>query len=283
MENQQVGIVGAGWAGAAFARLWQQSGGNCWGTTTREERQNALRDEGLTAHLLHLDAPSEQLEVAMPFCSEMVLAFPPGGKNGDRSQYPQRLEAALTSGWKKGCRHFFMLSSTSVYRNTGTWIDEDHKDHLKPESAVRRGEEAFWRGLNRLGADEAYGLVFRLAGLFGPGRHPGKWLAGRSFTHDGSAPVNLVHQADVAGALKLAITSKPRPGIYNLCCATHPSKKQCYGNAAKQLKQQPPAFTPGVQEGFKLVARQKWIAESGYRYRYSDVERAIRELEPGTP
>ena len=52
--------------------------------------------------------------------------------------------------------------------------------------------------------------ILRLAGLVGPGRHPGRFFAGKS-APDGQHGVNLVHLEDVIGAIELLLQA-PKGG-----------------------------------------------------------------------
>ena len=111
------------------------------------------------------------------------------------------------------------LSTTGVYGNhDGGWVDEDTP--LTP--STRRGKlrvatEAAWQAL----AAEA-GLplhIFRLAGIYGPGRGP------FAKVRDGTARriikagqvFSRIHVDDIAQVLAASI-NRPNPGaIYNLC------------------------------------------------------------------
>ena len=57
--------------------------------------------------------------------------------------------------------------------------------------------------------------ILRLAGLVGPGRHPGRF-AGKT-APDGEHGVNLVHLEDVIGAITLLLQAPKGGHIYNIC------------------------------------------------------------------
>lgn len=111
------------------------------------------------------------------------------------------------------------LSTTGVYGNRdGGWVDEDSA--LTPTSARGRQRvraEAAWQAL---AAEHGLPLhIFRLAGIYGPGRGPFAKLRGgaaRRVIKPGQI-FSRIHVEDIARIL-LASIEAPAPGaIYNLC------------------------------------------------------------------
>src|SRR5690606_21126144 len=111
------------------------------------------------------------------------------------------------------------LSTTGVYGDHGGgWVDEG----TPVAPATRRGAwrvaaEAAWRGL----AEET-GLplhVFRLAGIYGPGRGPFRKLregTARRIVKPGQV-FSRIHVEDIARVLEASM-ARPDPGaIYNVC------------------------------------------------------------------
>lgn len=111
------------------------------------------------------------------------------------------------------------LSTTGVYGDhQGGWVDEDTP--LAP--STRRGElraeaEAAWQAL--AAAHELPLHIFRLAGIYGPGRGPFDKLrkgSARRLVKPGQV-FSRIHVDDIAQALQASMR-KPSPGaIYNLC------------------------------------------------------------------
>lgn len=62
----------------------------------------------------------------------------------------------------------------------------------------------------------------RLAGLVGPSRHPGRWLAGKTGLPGGNAPVNLVHQDDVIGILLRVLENNMLGDVFDVCANERP-------------------------------------------------------------
>ncbi len=130
------------------------------------------------------------------------------------------------------------LSTTVVYGHSGgAWLDED----APPRPSLERGRR-------RLAAEEAWlqsGLpvqVFRLAGIYGPGRNPlRKLLDGRARRIVKPGHVFCrIHVEDIASVL-LASMRRPRPGaIYNVCDDEPAPPQEVIAFAADLLGVPPP-------------------------------------------
>ena len=154
------------------------------------------------------------LQIA-PDVTHLLISAPPD-ENGDPVL---RLFQEQLQRLSKQLKWAGYLSTTGVYGDRGgDWVDEDSP--LEPNTA---------RGQRRLGAERSwlklhsdFGVpvhVFRLAGIYGPGRN--QLLNVR----DGSAKriikpgqiFSRIHVEDIAGALAASI-AKPNPGrAYNVC------------------------------------------------------------------
>ena len=121
----------------------------------------------------------------------------------------ERLTACPTLAWAG------YLGTTAVYGDRdGGWVDETAE--LAPTSS---------RGRRRVAAERAWlasGLpvhVFRLAGIYGPGRSAVDQLragTARRIVKPGQV-FSRIHVADIANVLQASI-ARPRPGrVYNVC------------------------------------------------------------------
>jgi nucleoside-diphosphate-sugar epimerase len=196
--------LGHGYSAAALAaRLGE--GWRVIGTTREPARAEALRAAGVEPADWS-DAAS--LEAAAAAVSHVLVSAPPGPA-GDPAL--ARLGAALA---RRGPDWVGYLSTTGVYGDRGgDWVDETSE--LRPvndRSRWRVAAEAAWR---------ASGLpveVFRLAGIYGPGRSAFDRLReGRAQRVVKPGQVfSRIHVEDVAGALAASIAA-PRPGaVWNV-------------------------------------------------------------------
>lgn len=144
------------------------------------------------------------------------------------------------------------LSTTGVYGDRGgRWAFED--DPLTPQSpeATRRAfAEEGWRAL---GAH-----VFRLPGIYGPGRGPfAKLKAGaeRRIAKPGQV-FSRAHAEDIAAALALSI-GRPNPGrTYNICDDEPAPSEIVTAHAARLLGVPPPPLVAFEEADLSPMARR---------------------------
>lgn len=152
------------------------------------------------------------------------------------------------------------LSTTGVYgTRDGGWVDETSE--LRPTSA--RGEhrvtaEAGWLDLWRRQGVPAH--IFRLAGIYGPGRSAFDALrAGAAKRIDsGNQVFSRIHVDDIASVL-LASIAKPRPGaIYNVCDDEPAPPADVVVYAASLLGMEPPPLVPLIAADLSAMAKSFW-------------------------
>jgi nucleoside-diphosphate-sugar epimerase len=146
------------------------------------------------------------------------------------------------------------LSTTGVYgTRDGGWVDETAALCPTGPRGVRRVDaEARWR---ELGAQ-----IFRLAGIYGPGRSAFDALrAGTAKRIDAGAQVfSRIHVDDIATVL-LASIARPRPGaVYNVCDDAPAAQEAVIAHAASLLGLEPPPLVPLAAADLSPMARSFW-------------------------
>jgi nucleoside-diphosphate-sugar epimerase len=156
-----------------------------------------------------------------------------------------------------GLRWLGYLSTTGVYgTRDGGWVDENSP--LRPSGArgQRRGDtEARWLELRRHRGVPLH--IFRLAGIYGPGRSAFDALrAGTAKRIDSPGQVfSRIHVDDIAAVL-LASISRPRAGaIYNVCDDEPAAPGEVVAHAARLLGVAPPPLVPLDQANLSPMAR----------------------------
>jgi len=202
--------VGHGYSARALARRLLGQGWQVTGTTRGEAKASGIEAAGARA----LIWPGTPLGPHLAKATHLLISAGPGAE-GDPLIAAERgaLEAAGHLQWVG------YLSTTGVYGDHGgDWVDET----TPCTPTTRRGRarleaETAWRDLA-----EAAGLplhIFRLAGIYGPGRGPfAKVRAGtaRRIVKEGQV-FSRIHVEDIAQVLEASI-ARPDPGaIYNLC------------------------------------------------------------------
>ncbi len=259
MPEISTAIIGAGWLGKPLAARLLAQGGSILTTRRSAVGCDELKAAGLPCAALDLAADDANLTPLAGF-SRLVLAFPPGIRRGKGEQYLDML-ARLRDGLAgTKVRQILLVSSTGALADVEAEVDE--QTPADPHSPLAQAEQALLQ-------DSRYqSSVIRMAGLFGPERYPGRFLAGKSELPRGAAPVNLIHQSDAVG-LCLAILNQQRVGeIFHGVAPKAYRRDHFYTEAAKLLGLASPHFAD--QQGGKRVLGD-WTAQSlGYQYQVPD-------------
>lgn len=200
------GYVARHLASALLAQGWQVTG-----TTRNPERLPEIAGSGAAPLLFDASRP-EGLHAALARADHLLVSAAPSPA-GDPI-FPllgPALRAADHLAW------IGYLSTTGVYGDHGgAWVDEESP--CRPASArnqARLRAEAEWLDLAQAGRRVT---VFRLAGIYGPGRNALQRLAGgeaRMVIKPGQF-FSRIHVHDIVQALTAAIAVKERTGLYNV-------------------------------------------------------------------
>lgn len=225
-------ILGAGWLGSAFIEKAQQQQWQVQGTsrsntnTSSIIRQFAIQDGELVHSIDLKDA-------------YWVCAIPPRARDV-ASNYLDTLSAALQLAQQLKCKGFLLCSSTGVYAEK----EAIYNEHSELDSETAR-KKVLIAAENKV--LEAGGKVLRLAGLVGPNREPGQFVAGKELKSSSKAVVNMVHQHDVVAAISTVLEQWPQADtIYNVCHPWHPTREDYYQEKCAQLGTKPPTFARDV-------------------------------------
>lgn len=207
-------ILGCGYAGRAIAAELAGAGHAVTGTVRDPAQLDAVARAGATPARVDLGTdltgPARARLAALAARHRVVVYCAGPERVGTTEAFTDPLPGFLDllAGGEPPAA-FVYLSSTGVYGDSGgAWVDErtPYGSHVGPRGAMRQAAEAAvlaaWRGWN-LPAH-----VLRLAGIYGPGRHPGLRLkAGtlRVIEADPPLVLNRIHVADVAGAARAAL------------------------------------------------------------------------------
>ncbi|GIT91488.1 NAD(P)-dependent oxidoreductase [Jannaschia pagri] len=273
---------GHGYSARALTPTLLADGWEVIGTTRTADKAEVLRAQGVTPVLF--GAP---LEDALGRATHLLVSAGPGVE-GDPVlvAYSAALETHLRPGQWVG-----YLSTTGVYGDHGGgWVDE--ATPLSPSTArgqLRVDAEGAWRDLcARTGA----GLhIFRLAGIYGPGRGPfAKVRAGtaRRIVKPGQV-FSRIHVEDIAQVLAASI-ARPNPGaVYNLCDDDPAPPEDVIGHAAELLGVPvPPSedfataeMTPMARSFYaesKKVRNDRIKEELGVQLRFPDYRVGLADL-----
>ncbi len=276
---KSVAVVGCGWFGFALACHLVKAGYRVTGAKRQAEALLALRDEGIEAFQLQLGAAQDPLQSQIQAQSQvhdsqamamllhtdfLVVNIPPRLKQGNSAYLDELQELiTLTQGWQY--QGIVFVSTTGVYPNLDKIMIEADAQAESPAAQVLLDAEALFR-------QQANSCIVRFAGLVGPKRHPGRFLAGKNDVVGGNVAVNLVHLQDCVNAVSLIIEAKGRgeavAPIYNLCAPEHSTKAAFYSAAAESLGLIAPQFSSQSLPS-KVVDGSAIVRDLGFSYQFA--------------
>lgn len=264
-----ISILGAGWLGEPLAQHLQHLGHQVHVSTRSVDKAARLSGQGLNACVLEVGTQALTGDVAeFLACDILIVTLPPGGRRNPAAarQYPFRIRTVLAAAKAQGVQQLIFTSSTGVYGDQQGWMLEDSELH--PNTASGEALVEVEHDIRGVYGDNA--TILRLAGLYGPDRHPGRWFAGKRDLAGGAQRVNMVHQQDVIGVINSIIDQQAWGYTFNVCADEHPCRRDFYQTAAYDLGLVEPTFDPAKdgEEG-KLVDNRLAKQVLSYQYHYA--------------
>ena len=250
-----------------------EQGHRVLGTTTTPEQLPLLAAAGIEARLLQLGSSFGAAEEAgltewLRPADILVLNVPP--RAAVAGGYPQLLRPVHRAVAAARTKAVLLVSPTGVYPDEPRLMREtDAVSTRDAASDVLRTEGHF---VPRYGQWQS--TVVRLGGLIGPGRAPGRFLAGRHNLPQGNAPTNLLHLTDAVGVLSTIIGHHIWGHTLNVCAQQHPLRADFYPLAATYLGLEPPTFQPGGSGG-KTIDSSRLRSLVPYAFQHDDVLAAL--------
>lgn len=232
---------GLGYTAGRLAAALQPAGWQVAGTSRDAGKLAELAAQGIAGFAFDGSGPLADAAAALSGTTHLLLSIPPA-VDGDPvlARHEADIAALESLTW------IGYLSSTGVYGDhKGAWVDEESPLNPKSERALRRAaaEEAWLDLWHR------YGLpvhVFRLAGIYGPGR------SALDQVRAGTAkrvirPGHLfgrIHVDDIVAVLRASM-ARPRPGaIYNVVDDEPAAAADVVEHACRLLGVEPPPPVP---------------------------------------
>lgn len=229
---------GLGYSARALAGRLAARGWTITGTSREAEGAAAITQLGYRA--LVFDGSKALPSSAFEGVDHVLVSAPPDGDGDPVLRRHGDLARLLSSR----LRWLGYLSTTGVYGDhDGGWVSEETPLRPNTERGERRlAAECQWLDLVAAGLPVH---IFRLAGIYGPGRNQLRAVA------DGSARrivkpgqvFSRIHVADIATILEASM-ARPRPGAcYNVCDDEPCPPQEVISHAARLLKlPEPPAI-----------------------------------------
>lgn len=264
MNKENVTIIGGGFIGKPLAIALKKLGINV---------QVILKTTKRVDDFEQLNIPTQIASVGESQIFEdefntnvLFVAYPLGARSGNSSDYTRHVEWLRCQFPSLQLTQVILLSSTSVYPDGFGLMDENNLIRPTDYGLIQlEFEEALFNLYNNKLT------VFRLAGLIGAERLPGRFLAGRKDLPNPDSPVNMVHQEDVLRFLLAAVSKNVTGEIFNLCHDKHPTRSTYYNSEARHLGLEVPEFSNLQVPNPKVIDNTKSKQFFGLNYLH-DIE-----------
>lgn len=279
-------ILGLGYSAGFFARAALAKGWEVVGTVRSAEKAGELSRQGIPTLVFGGFAVSSRVAAAITEADAVLVSAQPG-EEGD--PVLAAMSGALAAA--PNLRWIGYLSTIGVYGDHGgAWIDEAAE--CRPTSArskLRLATDEAWLGFG--GTTGKAVQIFRLAGIYGPGRNAIVNLregVARRLVKPGQV-FNRIHVDDIAGVL-LASLERPRGGaVYNVTDDEPAPPQDVVSYAAELIGVAPPPeqpFDPAklspMAASFygenKRVSNALVKRELAYAFRHPTYREALRAL-----
>jgi len=247
---------GLGYSARALAEALLAEGWRVAGTTRDPDKAEALRAAGIEAHLFDRGHPLADPDAALAGTTHLLSSVPPDAE-GDPvldAHGPALAARAGRASWAG------YLSTTGVYGDRGGGrVDEESALHPTSARSRRRlAAEDHWRALGQESGLPVH--VFRLAGIYGPGRNPLESVrrgTARRIHKPGQA-FSRIHVADIVTVLRASMARPAPDRIYNVCDDLPAAPAEVTDYACRLLGVEPPPLVPYEEAELSEMAKSFW-------------------------
>lgn len=241
------------------------------GSTTQSGKLKMLSNAGIVPFLLQLNESEADFDSALLDTAVLFVNVPPGGKVKNQELFLSGMAFLIQQIRLSPVLEVIFISSTSVYPNKNLIVSRT--DQIDTESILYRAECLF---RNESGFKTT---IIRFGGLIGPGRYPGRFLAGKQNLPNGSSPVNLIHLDDCIGIVETVLEKQIFGGTYHVCAPLHPTRKEFYTLAAASANLPSPHFSDDLQIG-KTIDPIEVMTALNYDFIHADLLQWLQGYNP---
>lgn len=258
MSQKHIFIFGLGYVGLHLADALARQGWQITGTTRNPEKLRTYSDKGWTILPFEDGKPIENLSRYLDDATHVITTIS-ALVGHDPVMNVHRDEMSKFKGWSG------YVSATSIYPDQEAgFVDED----TIPAPATKRGHD-------RLAAEEIWqdvtnAEIFRVAGIYGPGRSPFQaLLEGRAKIIEKPGHFfNRIHQSDITDII-IAAMAHPRAGrILNLCDHEPAPQGDVIRYAADLLGVAPPTPVAFEDANLSPMARTFYVSRRRLASKY---------------
>lgn len=258
---QEISIIGCGWLGMPLAVNLLEKGYRVKGSTRSPDKVVRLKSMGIRPFLLTLDPTDDEVDPDLFAADYCVVNIPP--RDPVQDYHKRQLTFLKTKLIENNTRNVIFVGSTGIYPDNNRKVHEEDASQV----ARSRGGANLWEAEQVFMNEKRLNCtVVRFGGLYGPGRHPIRYLSGKT-TGCPECPVNMIHQDDCIGVIETILVQGAWNQIFNAVSTKDRTRKEFYMDAASRLGVEPPLFKNDSGD-FKKVSSDKLVGETGYQFLY---------------
>lgn len=194
--KKSVSILGLGWLGQVIGQYLLEKDFLVKGTTTKKELLDDLSNNGFIPYFLDLGSAFWTPDFSNIFNSDyIIINIPPNVSVKGEEYYPKIIRTLCSYLSESSNSKILLISSTSVFGLKQGEIGED----TIPLPDGPRGKVVLMAEKLLYEACNENLTILRSSGMVGPGREPGTGKRAKRVPIIKEAPINLIHQVDVAG------------------------------------------------------------------------------------
>jgi nucleoside-diphosphate-sugar epimerase len=206
-------VFGLGYSALHISQRLQLAGAQVTATVRTSAKAERLTQAGITARVFSPEYCDEAITADIAASESILVSIPPD-ETGDPvlSSFADHIAAAPNLRW------LGYLSTVGVYGDhNGNWVDEKTPPaRVQERSRIRATAEQAWLAF---GAARGVAVhIFRLSGIYGPGRNQLVQLASgtaRRIVKPGQI-FNRIHVTDIAAVIEASLARPRSGGIYNV-------------------------------------------------------------------
>ncbi|MCC5814016.1 MAG: hypothetical protein JJT78_04610 [Leptospira sp.] len=260
--SKTISILGTGWLGLPLVEHFVEKGFSVKGSTTSSNRLQELSSVPCEAFVIQIDNLQPNIS---DFLNTDILIVNIPSKNIDA--FANLIQEIAKSKVEK----IIFVSSTSVYEDNNRVVRESDGGE-STASPLYTIENLFWNCENKKTT------IVRFGGLIGYSRNPGKFFSSGRTVPNPDAGVNLIHRDDCIGILSRIIEQEAWGEVFNCCADTHPTKREFYSQAARNIGAPAPHFGDSgstASLSYKIISNEKVKQYLNYEFIHPDLMRII--------
>ena len=247
--------MGSGWLGLPLVQKFVLTGHHVKASTTSEDRLQVLSSLKIEPFILAIGQPYNNVH---DFLRANILIVNIPSKNIDGfGELIKEIEYSEIE-------NILYVSSTSVYEKKNKTVSESEGEEsiLNPLLTI----ENLFRNNNKFET-----TIVRFGGLIGYSRNPGIFFNNKMLVSNPDSKVNMIHRDDCINIIVQIVAQNMWGEVFNCCADTHPTKREFYTQAARQLGVPVPKFQDSDDPTFKIISNQKVKGMLNYEFTHPDL------------